>query len=257
VTQAEAVDKARVLRARPIDHAFEPKTKSEQAACLADAKWRICSGWLYKIMVKSPNEAGETTIPFKPNRAQRRFMDRLWPARPPTRNRTRCCRPSLLPPTEAQYVSYKRGFLPGRVPHAGLCSYTGCSSSMLVDVVRLRIEGQKRSRETVLADTPIRGVFSLSPARPGYYEGQRNAPLLAGLVAPGGTSWLLPPLDGAVVRRVRGNDLIVAGVEEIAHGRNYVNYQQVWWCRVVSHGATIQREAPSGGRSAKISEGAC
>lgn len=60
----------------PLD--FEPSTPEELSACLADPMWRLCSGWLYKIMVKSANEEGETAIPFKPNRAQRRFIRRMW-----------------------------------------------------------------------------------------------------------------------------------------------------------------------------------
>lgn len=57
---------------------FVPSTKAEMAACLADPMWRLCSGQLYKIMVKSPDADGNTAVPFKPNRAQRRFIKRLW-----------------------------------------------------------------------------------------------------------------------------------------------------------------------------------
>jgi hypothetical protein len=39
--------------------------------------WRIGSGYLYKIMVKSDDGDG-SILPFKPNRAQRRFIQRLW-----------------------------------------------------------------------------------------------------------------------------------------------------------------------------------
>ena len=39
--------------------------------------WRLCSGQLYKIMVKSDDGSG-TVIPFRPNRAQRRLLSRLW-----------------------------------------------------------------------------------------------------------------------------------------------------------------------------------
>jgi len=48
------------------------------AQCLADPMWRICSGQLYKIMVKSSPEDEGTVIPFIPNKAQRRLMARLW-----------------------------------------------------------------------------------------------------------------------------------------------------------------------------------
>lgn len=56
---------------------FVPSTAAEFAAALADPMWRLCSGQLYKIMVKSDDGEG-TTIPFRPNRAQRRLIARLW-----------------------------------------------------------------------------------------------------------------------------------------------------------------------------------
>lgn len=39
--------------------------------------WRICSGYLYQIMLKSDLGAG-SVVPFRPNRAQRRLIARLW-----------------------------------------------------------------------------------------------------------------------------------------------------------------------------------
>lgn len=60
----------------PLD--FIPSTEAEMAACLADVKWRIGSGQLYKIMVKTGDNDEGTVVPFKPNRAQRRFLGRLW-----------------------------------------------------------------------------------------------------------------------------------------------------------------------------------
>lgn len=57
---------------------FVPQTAEELEACLSDPMWRVCSGQLYKIIVKS-NEADEGKVmPFRPNRAQRRFIKRLW-----------------------------------------------------------------------------------------------------------------------------------------------------------------------------------
>src|SRR3546814_14190465 len=40
--------------------------------------WRLCSGQLYQIMLKSPDGDEATVVPFKPNRAQRRLIARLW-----------------------------------------------------------------------------------------------------------------------------------------------------------------------------------
>lgn len=61
-----------------IRYDYVPKDEADLRRCLEDPMWRICSGQLYKIMVKSPNAAGETTVPFIPNRAQRRFIKALW-----------------------------------------------------------------------------------------------------------------------------------------------------------------------------------
>lgn len=65
-----------------------PSNPEELARCLADPEWRLFSGCLYKIIVKGEpirNDRGEVidegesfVMPFKPNRAQRRFVRRLW-----------------------------------------------------------------------------------------------------------------------------------------------------------------------------------
>lgn len=61
-----------------IEWDFVPCNAVELEMCLADPMWRICSGQLYKIVVKS-NESDEGKVqPFRPNRAQRRFVARLW-----------------------------------------------------------------------------------------------------------------------------------------------------------------------------------
>lgn len=61
----------------PLD--FVPSTPEELTRALADPHWRVCSGFLYQIMVKSADAAdGATTISFKPNRAQRKLIRFLW-----------------------------------------------------------------------------------------------------------------------------------------------------------------------------------
>lgn len=57
-------------------------TPEELALKLADPMWRICSGALYKIIIKEKDDADDDSdtglvIPFVPNRAQRRFLKRL------------------------------------------------------------------------------------------------------------------------------------------------------------------------------------
>jgi hypothetical protein len=63
---------------KPIPHDFVPSNEAEMAACLQDPMWRICSGQLYKIMLKSEEGEDSTVVPFKPNKAQMRLMSRLW-----------------------------------------------------------------------------------------------------------------------------------------------------------------------------------
>ena len=60
-----------------------PTNKQELERCLADAEWRVFSGCLYKIMTKGDDPEGDEpqetfVLPFRPNRAQRRFVMRLW-----------------------------------------------------------------------------------------------------------------------------------------------------------------------------------
>lgn len=55
-----------------------PTNETELKLCLASWEWRMFGGHLYKIIVKGddPDDAG-TIQPFRPNRAQRRFLGRL------------------------------------------------------------------------------------------------------------------------------------------------------------------------------------
>lgn len=56
-----------------------PTNEEELARCLADPEWRLFSGALYQIIVKGDGEDDESFVqPFLPNRAQRRFIRRLW-----------------------------------------------------------------------------------------------------------------------------------------------------------------------------------
>ena len=49
--------------------------------CLADPYWRVFSGCLYKIMIKGDGDEETqdvSVMPFKPNAAQEKFVNRLW-----------------------------------------------------------------------------------------------------------------------------------------------------------------------------------
>ncbi len=65
-------------KSQTIDPSFVPTTEAELIECLKDPIWRICSGAIYKIMVKAPDGEDNSVMPFVPNKAQRRLMSRLW-----------------------------------------------------------------------------------------------------------------------------------------------------------------------------------
>lgn len=56
---------------------FEPKTAEEWARALADPMWRICSGKLYKIIIKGSEDEPGHVIPFRPNQSQRDFVNKI------------------------------------------------------------------------------------------------------------------------------------------------------------------------------------
>lgn len=111
--------------------------------------------------------------------------------------------------------------------------------SVLWDVVRLREQGRRLTREVLQATQPVRGLLQLNARRPGWHAMQRDAPLLAGLVLPGESSWVIPPLDQARVKVIRAENMLIVGVEEFDLGRNRIErHRQAWWCRVVLPDAT-------------------
>ena len=55
-----------------------PASPQELERFLADPEQRLFSGCLYKIMIKGDDGEVSAVMPFKPNRAQRRFIKRLW-----------------------------------------------------------------------------------------------------------------------------------------------------------------------------------
>jgi hypothetical protein len=53
-----------------------PTNEAELARCLADPGWRLRN--LYKILIKGDTPGQDKVMLFKPNRAQLRFIERLW-----------------------------------------------------------------------------------------------------------------------------------------------------------------------------------
>lgn len=64
----------------PVPHDFVPQSAADLLVCLDDPMWRICSGALYKIMIKgddNDDDEDALVVPFKPNRAQRRLLKKM------------------------------------------------------------------------------------------------------------------------------------------------------------------------------------
>jgi len=54
-----------------------PSNESELKLCLSDPMWRLCSGQLYKIMIKGDDEEDVLVIPFIPNNPQIELIKNL------------------------------------------------------------------------------------------------------------------------------------------------------------------------------------
>lgn len=55
-----------------------PTSEAELKLCLANPDWRVSSGCLYKIMIKGDDGEDSMVMPFIPNGAQKRFIERIW-----------------------------------------------------------------------------------------------------------------------------------------------------------------------------------
>ncbi len=60
-----------------VDEHFRPNSEAEFLLALKSWEWRMFSGCLYKIIIKGEEGSDDTVLPFKPNRAQRRFLSSI------------------------------------------------------------------------------------------------------------------------------------------------------------------------------------
>jgi len=108
---------------------------------------------------------------------------------------------------------------------------------MLVDVVRMRVDGVKRPRDAILNDVPTRAELLMKtsdwrdPLELRVSEPTTFAFLAVPGDPPGGQS-LLPMLVRASKRPDGENGFVVVG-EEMHYGTGTPYRPQAWWCRVV------------------------
>jgi hypothetical protein len=61
----------------PLSHDYRPSTDAQWLGALRDPMWRLHSGALYQIMLKSDDGNGPV-VPFIPNDAQAAFIRSIW-----------------------------------------------------------------------------------------------------------------------------------------------------------------------------------
>lgn len=109
-------------------------------------------------------------------------------------------------------------------------------TGMLVDVYRVRYRGVKQERERIRQDKH-RGELAYRVRL--YDPRPRWCVMKAVLLGSDGEHYVLPVLDQARVVEVRGEGLLITGIEVIPTSRGIKNiksdhYPQTWWCVKVS-----------------------
>lgn len=107
---------------------------------------------------------------------------------------------------------------------------------MLVDVVMMRAEGEKRPREELLAAKPLRAELVVHTVGASTY-----AILTRPWDGPSAPGTHLPQLQQARVRAIKGNALMLHGTEFAGMHHERRQVPQAWWCRVLPES---ERPAP-------------
>jgi hypothetical protein len=108
---------------------------------------------------------------------------------------------------------------------------------MLVDVKRLRRDGEKLSKADFDASPSVRGHLCSWSYAGGYRAGKQLRVQAMTVTACGMASGspLLPTLHNIRFVRLSGGGVIFAGVEEIEVRRRHVEvYAQAWFCKPVA-----------------------
>ena len=101
---------------------------------------------------------------------------------------------------------------------------------MEVDVVRMRLRGEKLSKEQLRLARPIRGTLTVSSR----LEGNGGKSVLIAVLAGGPRFELLAPaLDFAQLGPLRGDCFVLKGIEEVGDRKHFDKHPQSWWCKLV------------------------
>jgi len=99
---------------------------------------------------------------------------------------------------------------------------------MLIDVVMMRREGVKRSQEEILAAKPLRAELVVHTVDATTY-----ALLTRPWDGPSAPGTHLPQLQQARVRTIKGDALMLHGLEFAGMHHERRQVPQAWWCRVL------------------------
>jgi hypothetical protein len=110
------------------------------------------------------------------------------------------------------------------------------SIRILYEVFRTRFEGCKLPSAEAVKHTRAVGDLVYTERVPGPQPGRGT--WCAMLLRDDGESYIIPVLDRAHIRKIRGG-VLISGVEVVPRGRAMKNirsdrYPQTWWCRPVA-----------------------
>jgi len=107
---------------------------------------------------------------------------------------------------------------------------------ILYEVFRTRFEGSKLPSAEAVKHTRVLGDLVYTERVPGPVPGRGT--WAAMLLRDDGETYVIPVLDRAWIRKIRGG-ILISGIEIVPRGRGMKNirsdnYPQTWWCRPVA-----------------------
>lgn len=100
---------------------------------------------------------------------------------------------------------------------------------MLVDVIPLRCDGQKRPEAEILGARPLRAELRVQHTPSGLI-----AQLLFPWHGPASAGSNVPTLQDCRLRRMTGDDIVLLGAEWVGMHHERRRVPQAWWCRIVA-----------------------
>jgi hypothetical protein len=104
------------------------------------------------------------------------------------------------------------------------------AACMLVDVARMRNQGEKLSIALLKTTAVVRGHLGVFVRRDMHRGCDVVCAMLEGDLA---GQFRLPVLDHMRLTRLRGESFVLVGFKEVQQRRTSDVFPQAWWCRVV------------------------